>query len=1296
VVGMLIVAAGPARGGDWPTYRRDMARSGVSDEHLGTSLKVDWIHVPTHAPANAWSDPQPVPIEKHLELPRLRFDDAFHVAAVGDMVYFGSSGDGKVHALDARTGRVRWQVDTEGPVRLAPTVWKNKVYVGSDDGRVYCLAAGDGKLLWRFDAAPGPRRVLGNGRLISLWPVRTGVAVDRGVAYFAAGVFPAEGLYLHAVDAETGKPLWTNDAYARGGRGEISPQGYMLASAEMLFLPSGRTLPAGFARSDGRLLFHRSASWREIGLNGSTYAVLAGDMLLNGTEQVVGLSADDGHVAFSEGLRASTPTTGARRFAVDADMLYMLTGDKAVAMHARSWMALRRVALLKPRLARAKSYLARAKRAGAKKSEIDRWARSAAALQKQLDATVEAQKHLETNMAKIVRWQVPCAGSESMILTRDLVLAGGRNVVRALDRKTGKQVWSAKVDGRARGLAVARGRLLVSTDKGPITCFTATGAGGGRKVVPQRIAEPFGTGEMAKVHAKTAERIVRESGVKRGFALLLGETGHLAMELARRTDLTVYLLQPDPTKAARARRALSAAGLAGARVVVLDGPLDAPPLADYFANLIVCHSGPRPPQPATPPAELLRMLKPCGGVAFVGTAPEWAPYGGAAGPARPKAWLAGLDKELKALGDKRTKVTGSGPWVKITRGPLPGAGAWTHQYGEPGNTACSDDQLVRGAIGILWFGEPGPGRMPSRHASNAAPLAFGGRLFVQGENVIMAYDAYNGLALWTREISGALRVGLKMRCSNLAANDDSLFAVIGGKCLRLDPATGKTAGTYPGPPRAGGGAARPWQDYLACDGQTLYGSSGSCVFAVDVKTGRHLWAYEAKALMPITLCVGGGAVFFVDRHTTEAQKAEALKAVPAKHRRDERGRAIRPDVRLVVSLDARTGKVRWTSPQYVSDCVKVSKAGGELVAMYAHNVLLLCGQPWNGHFWREFFKGEFSRRSLIALSAHNGKSLWSGRKGYRSRPLVVGDTVIAEPWSYDLYTGRDHMRAHPVTGAEQRWQMSRPGHHCGNIAAAPRALFFRSGVTAYYDLTGDYGTAHFGGQRMGCWINAIPANGLVLMPEASSGCVCPFALHCTIVFQPRKTNRVWGMFSAPGKMTPVKALALNFGAPGDRKDTAGRLWLAWPRPYGDRLVLTFPLEAKAPAGERISYVRGNPDFLKIAGTADPWIYTFGCEGMTRCAVPLTGPKDPAGLYTVSLHFAEIDPAPAPGRRVFDVAIQGRTVLRRFDIAAKAGAANRAVVKTFPNLRVQGKLEVTLTSVKGKPLLSGLSVHRQDK
>ena len=60
------------------------------------------------------------------------------------------------------------------------------------------------------------------------------------------------------------------------------------------------------------------------------------------------------------------------------------------------------------------------------------------------------------------------------------------------------------------------------------------------------------------------------------------------------------------------------------------------------------------------------------------------------------------------LGREGLDISLRGAWAKISRGALPGAGSWAHQYAEPGNTACTQDQLVKGPMGILWFGRPDP------------------------------------------------------------------------------------------------------------------------------------------------------------------------------------------------------------------------------------------------------------------------------------------------------------------------------------------------------------------------------------------------------------------------------------------------------------------------------------------------------------------------------------------------------------------------------------------------------------
>jgi hypothetical protein len=50
-------------------------------------------------------------------------------------------------------------------------------------------------------------------------------------------------------------------------------------------------------------------------------------------------------------------------------------------------------------------------------------------------------------------------------------------------------------------------------------------------------------------------------------------------------------------------------------------------------------------------------------------------------------------------------------------------------------------------------------------------------------------------------------------------------------------------------------------------------------------------------------------------------------------------------------------------------------------------------------------------------------------------------------------------------------------------------------------------------------------------------------------------------------------------------------------------------------------------------------------------------------YTVRLHFAELT-CNKPGERIFDVKINGKTVLKDFDIYQAAGGKDKAVVKEF--------------------------------
>ena len=84
----------------------------------------------------------------------------------------------------------------------------------------------------------------------------------------------------------------------------------------------------------------------------------------------------------------------------------------------------------------------------------------------------------------------------------------------------------------------------------------------------------------------------------------------------------------------------------------------------------------------------------------------------------------------------------------IREGPLPGAGEWTHNYGNIANTAKSDDKLVKLPLGLLWFGGNSNLDVLPRHGHGPTEQVIGGRLFIEGIDCLSARDVYTGNELY--------------------------------------------------------------------------------------------------------------------------------------------------------------------------------------------------------------------------------------------------------------------------------------------------------------------------------------------------------------------------------------------------------------------------------------------------------------------------------------------------------------------------------------------------------------------
>jgi len=64
-------------------------------------------------------------------------------------------------------------------------------------------------------------------------------------------------------------------------------------------------------------------------------------------------------------------------------------------------------------------------------------------------------------------------------------------------------------------------------------------------------------------------------------------------------------------------------------------------------------------------------------------------------------------------------------------------------------------------------------------------------------------------------------------------------------------------------------------------------------------------------------------------------------------------------------------------------------------------------------------------------------------------------------------------------------------------------LVFRSATLGYFDFERNDGIENYGGIRPGCWINALPVGGLLLLPDATSGCQCSYLNRAWIALVPK-------------------------------------------------------------------------------------------------------------------------------------------------------------------------------------------------
>ena len=449
------------------------------------------------------------------------------------------------------------------------------------------------------------------------------------------------------------------------------------------------------------------------------------------------------------------------------------------------------------------------------------------------------------------------------------------------------------------------------------------------------------------------------------------------------------------------------------------------------------------------------------------------------------------------------------------RPALEDAGTWTHMYANPSNDANSGEQNLTGEVALQWFGGPGPSRMIDRHLRGPPPLAIGGRVIMVGENKLIGVDAYNGTELWELDLPESQRYAMPYDAGYIAADETHVYAAVDDAVWVIDAETGERTDRV-ALPRGVDTDKFHW-GYLALQDGALFGSvihaaapitevrqtlpdttyrsshplvTSVGLFKTTPGQRRPDWTRNVGVIVNGTITLRHNRVYFVESRN-DAAMSDTDGRLPVE--------ALLASDCFVVALDADTGEQLWEEP------VDLPNARNILYLLASEDGKLVLTTSVDA-------PNSTARYFLRVLDAQSGDELWSADhlhvKGglYHGEqvhhPVILGNRLVAEPVIYDLSSGAV---INPDGGASP-WQINRPGHSCGTMSGAGDFLFFRASNPTMLDLTDQTSGAdrftRLAPTRAGCWINVLPAQGLVLIPEASASCVCSYALQTSMAFRP--------------------------------------------------------------------------------------------------------------------------------------------------------------------------------------------------
>ncbi|RPJ61312.1 MAG: hypothetical protein EHM23_07360 [Acidobacteria bacterium] len=1221
--------------GDWPMWRYDAGRTAATPEELPAQLHPQWTR--QYSPREpVWDDP--------LNRDMMSFDSVFEPIVLGETLYLGFNDRDKVVALEIRTGAEKWTFYTDGPVRLPMAGSRNRLYFTSDDGYLYCLSADTGALRWKFRGGPRDRKILGNKRLISTWPARGGVVVYENTVYFAASIWPFMGTFIYALDAESGRVIWRNEGTGADYQKQphnspafagVAPQGALVALADKLLIPGGRSVPACFDRRTGQLLYYRLSEYNK-----------TGGAFVAANELHVFNHYRDRDTDLYDVKNGKQLHRRVGKYPVLAGQTYYTAGDSITVRNARQ-----------PEL-------------------------------KQFTWKVDATGDLIKAGSQLY------AGGDGQI-TAVRILRASRLEPAWVQKVEGKVARLLAANGML--FAVTEDGKLIAFGKEPVTVANHVETPEGPEPSPDssRLAQTI----VEQTDVKHGYAVFYGTEGEADLLACLALSSDLdivalvpgADELARlrpRFDRwgllgrRVHLLQGTP-------ESFETPPYLASLVVLADGE-------DRWANDASLQKMVRSVRPYggqiwLPSSRTLESPDTIRRLQDLDSTLSVKSFQSAAVLSKDGPLPGGAANWTHQYGNIANTVKSDDELVKLPLGILWFGGNSNadvlprHGHGPPEQIV--DGRLIIEGIDCISARDVYTGRVLWKTKLEASDTF--------GHYYDKTYDENAPLTVKTNQqhIPGA-----NARGTNFIATSDWVYVVQGNRCHVLDIKTGETKKVFSLPARNGVEPKR-WgyigasSDKLIAGGDfvvfglatasedegaklndrqrarleifgTFDGMASRSLVVMDRQDGSVKWQADARyGFIHNAIAASDDVLFCLD------------KLPPAMEKRLRRRGLKAPEDYRLLALDLDTGRVLWEQDTNVF--------GSWLSYSREHDRLLQATRPS-----RDMLTDETGERMAVYV-ASNGDLVWDRKIKYNNPPILHGDQIITDSAAHSLATGERKLRVDPVTGEDMLWSYSRT-YGCNYNIASEHLLSFRSAAAGFYDLLADAGTGNLGGFKSGCTSNLIAAGGLLNAPDYTRTCQCSYQNQTSLAFIHMPELEYWTTNDFVWSGKPVERIGINLNAPGDRVAPDGTLWLDFPSVGGKSPDIPIRFDDAKTRGIR-------RHSLTLSPTGQEWVAASGFAGPVKLQITLSDPAE-EGSYTVKLHFAELEDR-KPGDRRFNVRLQGKEVLHDFDIAQEAGGINTPLVKTFSKIEVEGLLTVEcLPSASGAttpPLLCGIEVVLED-